>query len=636
MGPPAATHPSRGKRKKAPPTRETEKYLLELKWIEFYRELQEYHKKHGTTRVPNTVYSPLGSWVTRQREARRSGCSALTPRRISMLDELDFEWSIVKSPVDRSTRVDDQKWSNMYAQLKEYYDEHGTCRVSKSHPPGHPLRNLYNWVEYQRRKFAKGKLVEGRISQLKKLDLCFDPLDHHWEFRIAQLVEFKKAHNHCNVPIRYKTPKGDSQLGRWLSVQRRYYRQHKLSKAQSKCLQEMGVDFEEPQNRFDCAWMEMLQQLKEFKRKHGHCRVPKSNRMTPGSEEAKLAIWVAVQRSYYKTKKLPQDRIEKLDEMGFVWSVVEKGPPAPSDKQEEVWMKNFQTLQALQQESGRFAIPPWVDDENGARKTNPLAAWASRQRQLYASRSIKSKRRKLLNGIGFSWKNQLHQQARRHWNASVERLKAFHAQHGHTYVLEKDDKALWQWTNKQCTCRRRCKLTQEQRRVLESLGFWDPPPEGMEERGSEDFDILDDEDELLGTLDEDYDRLDGEDETSRAGDYSHSDDEDEAYGAEDSEDESDDEGPPKMIHRDETDSDDDSDYDEPLPSSCTKKKSLRKNPEAHVQPLCACKVKKVKGPDPTKPKRVSKVIEDSVEEVALPPSIQARKDAIRLRSFCST
>jgi hypothetical protein len=52
-------------------------------------------------------------------------------------------------------------------------------------------------------------------------------------------------------------------------------------------------------------------ELAELKREFGHCNVPRSNEQ--------LSHWCDNQRQLFKNGKLSQDRIDKLNELGFTW-----------------------------------------------------------------------------------------------------------------------------------------------------------------------------------------------------------------------------------------------------------------------------------------------------------------------------
>ena len=69
-------------------------------------------------------------------------------------------------------------------------------------------------------------------------------------------------------------------------------------------------------------WDDMFSQLVLFESEHKHCDVP-----TTFPENQKLANWVMAQRSAYKKKMagkhstMTDDRIRRLEEIGFRWSV---------------------------------------------------------------------------------------------------------------------------------------------------------------------------------------------------------------------------------------------------------------------------------------------------------------------------
>ena len=62
---------------------------------------------------------------------------------------------------------------------------------------------------------------------------------------------------------------------------------------------------------YDEFWRLRFEELKEYKRKHGHCNVPRSHR--------KLGYWVQTQRDAYSKDKISQERINALNKIGFLW-----------------------------------------------------------------------------------------------------------------------------------------------------------------------------------------------------------------------------------------------------------------------------------------------------------------------------
>jgi biopolymer transport protein ExbB/TolQ len=56
-------------------------------------------------------------------------------------------------------------------------------------------------------------------------------------------------------------------------------------------------------------WNERFNELQEYKRQHGNCRVPRKYSNT-------LHHWVDQQRKYFREGKIHQDRLQRLNEIG--------------------------------------------------------------------------------------------------------------------------------------------------------------------------------------------------------------------------------------------------------------------------------------------------------------------------------
>jgi hypothetical protein len=207
-------------------------------------------------------------------------------------------------------------------------------RLSKGHmrvPPTHG--NLGVWVyrlrvQHQalqrdpaRRDVAD--LTPDRIDVLNSLDFCWDlhkfEAEKNWNDRYNDLVRWKEAHGHCNVP------QSDPNLGKWVKMQRDYYnntaagkKQRKGSLTQDKIDKLEAIGFEWRLLKM-VGWDKRFEELCEWKSIHGHCNVPTQ---TTGS----LGRWVSKQRiqmTYRRNgeySQLSDDRIDKLDSVGFVWN----------------------------------------------------------------------------------------------------------------------------------------------------------------------------------------------------------------------------------------------------------------------------------------------------------------------------
>ncbi|MDB9752602.1 helicase associated domain-containing protein [Oceanospirillaceae bacterium] len=82
------------------------------------------------------------------------------------------------------------------------------------------------------------------------------------------LLAYKKEHGNCLVPFSFKYH--DFNLGSWISLQRK--EEAKLTSEQIKRLDELKFDWAPLEDRWEMAF----EHLVAYKKKHGHCEVPKS------------------------------------------------------------------------------------------------------------------------------------------------------------------------------------------------------------------------------------------------------------------------------------------------------------------------------------------------------------------------
>ena len=145
-------------------------------------------------------------------------------------------------------------------------------------------------------------------------------------------------------------------------------------------------------------WEQRFTELEEFKKKHGHCNVPKR-----WNENPQLGKWVHKQRFEHKCREegkrsaMSDNRIALLESVGFEWVA------AVDRKKHDQWKLRLDELKDYKRENGHCDVPrKW--------KENPqLGEWVSRQRRQYRLREEGKKsamtdgREALLNSIGFTW-----------------------------------------------------------------------------------------------------------------------------------------------------------------------------------------------------------------------------------------
>jgi hypothetical protein len=120
-------------------------WKIVVPWMEMYKRLRSYKKKHKNCRVPSTFKEDpkLGRWVCQQRYECKD------KDRIDLLNKIGFDWKPVQ---------DD--WTRMYQRLVAYKKKHGTTHVPRSSKdPKLPL-----WVSTQR----------SQCKQQHRIDLLND------------------------------------------------------------------------------------------------------------------------------------------------------------------------------------------------------------------------------------------------------------------------------------------------------------------------------------------------------------------------------------------------------------------------------------------------------------------------------
>ncbi len=126
-----------------------------------------------------------------------------------------------------------------------------------------------------------------------------------WEKGFAALCKFRAREGHCSPPPDYV--EDTFKLGAWVENQRS--RKGLLPLERQRRLDAIGFIGEAREHRWEQGFLALL----HFRRRENHCRVPYSH----VEGEYKLGYWVSMQRA--NRKKMPAERITRLDKIGFVW-----------------------------------------------------------------------------------------------------------------------------------------------------------------------------------------------------------------------------------------------------------------------------------------------------------------------------
>ncbi len=326
---------------------------LSVSWDERYGELLTYKAGHGNVRVPPSWSRDLGWWVINQRTFRTKG--VLSEERIRRLDEIGFDWDPRES-----------QWEEMFKELLSYKAKHGNINV-----PHDPTNELWRWVRTQRQGRTKDERSVDRVQRLNELGFDWDPRASQWEEMFAELLSYRAEHGNVNVPDEWPTG-----LGTWVGKQRSSQKRGMLSIEKFHRLDAEGLVW----GTGDAKWEARFSELLSYEAKHGDLNIPIDR-------TSALWRWISTQRIFKKRGKLAADRVRRLDEIGFIWDLLESQ-----------WESRFCDLLAYKTEHGNVDVP---QSERTA-----LGAWVATQRYARKNGEISPERIQRLDEIGFEWMRQ--------------------------------------------------------------------------------------------------------------------------------------------------------------------------------------------------------------------------------------
>jgi hypothetical protein len=238
-------------------------------------------------------------WVVQM----RSGRPGLSPERASILEALDgWTWD----PFE-----DD--WQTGLERLRAFVEREGHARVHPRYEDEDGFR-LGALVNRLRTDHRQGKLDAERVSRLEAIDgWTWDPRGDDWQTGLDRLRAFSEREGHARVPSDYRDADG-YRLGSWVTSQRTYYKQGKLSPDRVRQLEAVtGWQWD----RREADWHERLGRLRCYVAREGYAQVPDDYRDPDGY---RLGRWVSFQRSRYRRGKLEPDRADALEQLeGWSW-----------------------------------------------------------------------------------------------------------------------------------------------------------------------------------------------------------------------------------------------------------------------------------------------------------------------------
>lgn len=446
-----------------------ERYHAELnrRFDAMVQKLVAYKKRHGHCNVqPDDGHDgQLRAWVLNRRHEFSAG--RLRADRRKLLEKIGFLW--------RSRNPQWDNWDRHYTKLAAYKKRFGHCDVPVRWPED---RSLAHWVSNQRCFRRQGILSLERLKQLDRLGFSWntrfrlnqppgsfakmvEQMNRLWDRRFDELVKFKKEHGHVRVP--QHQPRWAS-LNRWIIRQRKHARAGLLPAEHRARMDRIGF----PWKAVNPTWDIRFKELQTYRKRFGHCDVHVRWR-----ENLRLARWVTCQRYYRRKGILSQERIARLDRMGFSWnSLIQMEHPSGSFAKHvkvlnENWNRRFTELAGFIKQHGHCRIP------TQAPRWAFLYHWILRQRKQGCAGVMPARRRARLESIGFPW-----DVINSAWERKFEMLLAYRKRFGHCAppVKWRENPPLGLWVHHQRDRRRRGNLPKERIARLNAIGFeWGRP-----------------------------------------------------------------------------------------------------------------------------------------------------------------
>jgi superfamily II DNA or RNA helicase len=351
-----------------------QKLKAEETWRKWYQELEVYVREHGDANVPRRhSNTKLASWVWIQRQRRKrtskSGGSVdvMSDEQAALLEKLGFRW-------DARTAISEKQWSRSFQKLATFSATHGHCEVDETVDP-----RLANWSMTQRAARSSGEIAAERIALLDSIGFTWVGVspEQKWHRMYDELKQYYGEHGHSNVPNPWER---NLRLANWVSAQRQIRQKGAIASNRVRLLDEIAFVWK---SRTVGTWEDRLAEVVAFKGNFGHCNIPVNFPDNP-----KLGGFVNQMRSQRRRGALSEDRVARLDEVGFVWS---------ARNNEQKWNRMYDSLKHCHATHGDSNVPfGW--------KENPkLAHWVSFQRQLRKKSMIEDSRIELLDKVGFVW-----------------------------------------------------------------------------------------------------------------------------------------------------------------------------------------------------------------------------------------
>lgn len=201
----------------------------------------------------------------------------------------------------------------------------------------------------------------------------------NWMINYKIAKKYHEENGNLLIPSQYTTE--NIKIGLWISIQRKKYKEKKLSQKQINMLEKIDMVW----SVFDMRWREYYELATKYYNKKGNLKISENYISDEGK---KLGQWIAKQRSDYKNNKLTDDKKKMLDKIGMIWS--------PFGLQ---WYKYYGSLVEYFNKNGNSQVPLRYINEDDKR----LGYWLSKQRRDYKKGVLSKEKIELLERVDMVW-----------------------------------------------------------------------------------------------------------------------------------------------------------------------------------------------------------------------------------------
>tara|TARA_R110002020_G_scaffold475876_1_gene713519 strand:+ start:70 stop:789 length:720 start_codon:yes stop_codon:yes gene_type:complete len=204
--------------------------------------------------------------------------------------------------------LNEHKWQENLAAFIDYKKENPDVPVPQK-AKYHGL-NLGTWVNTQRSAYKQDTLSAERIERLEEAGIIWDAQEEAWQTHYQAFIGYKEENP--DVPISFKAKYHGLNLGNWVDRQRTDYKKGTLSAERIELLEEAGIIWDAQEG----AWQTHYQAFVDYQKENPGVPIPQRSQY----HDYNLGWWVSDQRTAKNKKTLSDERINKLEEAGIIWS----------------------------------------------------------------------------------------------------------------------------------------------------------------------------------------------------------------------------------------------------------------------------------------------------------------------------